>query len=76
MPHFYFPSWEGDHFAPDEVGLDLPSLAEARLLAAQTLGEMARDILCRPSGGLVLRMDVTEGGPAPLAKLRLTYEVR
>ena len=75
MPRYYFPSWDGDRFVPDEQGLEYQGVEQARAAAIESLGEMARDSLPRASGERVLSVRVTDGGVKPLLELRLTLEV-
>jgi len=75
MPRYYFPSWDGDHFVPDEEGLEYQGVEQARAAAIESLGEMARDSLPRASGEHVLKVRVKDGGVKPLLELRLTFEV-
>jgi hypothetical protein len=72
MIRFYFPSWDGEVFLPDDEGLEFENLEQARAQASRALAEMARDILAGPSDKCVLRMAVTDGGSAAALELRLT----
>ena len=74
MPRYYFPSWDGDSFVPDEEGLAFEGIDQARAQATQALAEMARDILPISGGKRILTMHVTDGD-APLLELRLTFEI-
>ena len=47
MPHYFFDTFDGEGFLPDENGLEFESLAAARLEAKKVLPEMARDTLLR-----------------------------
>jgi hypothetical protein len=75
MPRYYFPSWDGDSFVPDEVGVDVGGFEEARALATLALAEMARDTLPGSSSERVLRMLVMDGEDKPVLELRLTFEI-
>jgi hypothetical protein len=44
MPRFYFDVTTDAQFVPDELGLDLPSLAGARKEARVTAAEMAKRV--------------------------------
>jgi hypothetical protein len=43
MPRFYFDLSRDGHFLPDELGLDLPTLAAARKEARVAAAEMAKE---------------------------------
>ncbi len=43
MPRFYFHTRDGDHYVPDEDGLELADLLAARRQAIDALQDMARD---------------------------------
>jgi hypothetical protein len=75
MPRYYFPSWDGDRFVPDEDGLEYEGVEQARAAAIESLGEMARDRLPKSSGERVLKVRVMDKGDKPLLELRLTFEV-
>jgi hypothetical protein len=75
MPRYYFPSWDGDSFVPDEVGVDVGGIEEARALATLALAEMARDSLPGSSRERVLKMLVMDGEDKPVLELRLTFEI-
>jgi hypothetical protein len=56
----YFFNLAGSVYDPDVVGIELPSLGDARVLAAKHAGELIRD---RPGlvwGGEELRVEVTD----------------
>jgi hypothetical protein len=41
MPRFFFDTYDGDRYVPDEKGLDLPDVEAAELEAQRTLPDMA-----------------------------------
>lgn len=45
MPRFFFDTFDGDHFRPDETGLDLHDIAAAKLEAQKALPDMVSDAL-------------------------------
>ncbi len=45
MPRFFFDTYDGDFFAPDNEGLDLEGIEAAKLQAQKALPDMARDKL-------------------------------
>ena len=75
MPRYHFPSWDGDSSVPDEDGLDLPGLEQARALAVRGLTELARDALSGSAGERVLTMRVLDGDDRPVLEYRLLFEV-
>ncbi len=60
MPRYFFPTWDGDRFHPDDEGLAFPALDEARAGALQSLGESARDILPGLRKNRLLRLEVQD----------------
>jgi hypothetical protein len=48
MPRFHFDIRNGPHFIPDEEGLELSDLDAAKLEAANSLADLARDT--KPDG--------------------------
>lgn len=75
MTHFYFHSWRDEQRLADEVGLELPDLAQACDLAARDLGEMARELLHVSSQVATLGVDIADTQGAVLARLRLGFTV-
>jgi hypothetical protein len=57
----YFFNLAGATSEPDEVGLDLPTMAEARRTAAVYGGEVLRDRPALACEGEALRIEVTDG---------------
>jgi hypothetical protein len=47
MPRYYFDLREGDDLAPDEEGLELPSIERVQEEAARSLADLARDAVRR-----------------------------
>jgi hypothetical protein len=45
MPRYYFDTYDGDQFLPDEIGIEFDSLDAARSEAQRFLPEMAREAL-------------------------------
>lgn len=75
MPRYYFPSWDGDSFVPEEEGLDLKSVELARAMAVRSLVEMARDRLDGSSGRRVFKICVSVEDPeSAVTELRLIFE--
>ncbi len=74
MPRYYFPSWDGDTFFPDQEGVEYDGFEQARTAAIRSLGEMALYSLPRSPSERVLKVQVTDGGDDPLAEFRLVFE--
>jgi hypothetical protein len=72
MPRYFFDSRDGEAFIEDDVGTELPDLAAAKIIAAQSLAELARDVL-PGSEKRVLIVEVREGR-RPVLEARLTFE--
>lgn len=45
MPRYFFDTYNGDNFIPDEAGIELEDIEAAKLAAQAALPEMARDKL-------------------------------
>ena len=45
MPRFFFDTYDGDFFAPDQEGQDLEGIEAAKLIAQEALPDMASDRL-------------------------------
>ena len=45
MPRFFFDTYDGDFFAPDNEGQDLEGIEAAKLMAQEALPNMAEDKL-------------------------------
>ena len=45
MPRFFFDTYDGDFFAPDNKGQDLADIEAAKLIAQEALPDMASDKL-------------------------------
>ena len=75
MPRYTFASWDGDRFLPDEEGLEVEGLEQARALATLSLAEMARDIVPGLDGERVLRVQMRDEGGKLALELQLTFVV-
>jgi hypothetical protein len=75
MPRFYFPSWNGDRFLGDEEGVEVGGADEARVLAVESLLEMAADVLQPVAEERVLRVCLTGPGQERLGEFRLIFQV-
>jgi hypothetical protein len=45
MPRYFFDTYDGDRFLPDDVGLEFAGLEVAKQEAQKALPEMAREVL-------------------------------
>jgi protocatechuate 3,4-dioxygenase beta subunit len=75
MPRYYFPSWDGENFLPDEDGLEFEGIEQARTEAVRGLAEMARDSLCGSADERILKIRVVDQEGKPVHEVRLTFEV-
>jgi hypothetical protein len=74
MPRYYFDVRDGDHFAIDPDGLDLPGIKEARTDASMALAEMVRDAM--PDGPCrAMAIEVRGEDKEPLVKVQILFEV-
>jgi hypothetical protein len=75
MPRFYFDVRDGELFIPDDEGLELPGLEQAREHAAVALGDMAKDVL--PNGSKhEMAIEVRDEAKEPLLQTILKFEVK
>lgn len=73
MPRYFFDTRDGDAFIENEIGLELPDVEAAKAVAAQSLAELARDVIPR-SERRVLIVEVRDE-ERPVLEARLTFEV-
>jgi hypothetical protein len=45
MPRYFFDTYDGDRFLPDDIGVEFENLEAARAEAQRSLPEMAREVL-------------------------------
>jgi hypothetical protein len=45
MSHYFFDTHDGDRFVPDQDGLDLDGIEQAKATAMGALPDLARDVL-------------------------------
>lgn len=45
MPHYFFDTRDGDRFISDDYGTVLPDLQAAKKVAAESLAELAREVV-------------------------------
>ena len=71
MPRYFFDSRDGDTFIPDELGLEFPTIEEARDEAPGTLAEMAKFVL---PGSTRRELSIEVRDDAPVLKTSLVFE--
>ncbi len=75
MPRYFFDTYDGDHFLPDDQGIELENLAAAKAEASRGLADMAGDEL--PDGdqrSFVVRVRDEAGEVVLQAALSLVVE--
>jgi len=75
MPRYFFDVNDDDSFFRDEYGAELPDLEAAELEARRSLGEMARDVLRRPSAPNSLSIGIRDDAGHQLMEVSVTYAV-
>jgi hypothetical protein len=75
MPRFYFDTYDGDRFVPDEEGCDLAGIEEAKAEAVKALPDMARDGLPHGEDYREFAVDVLDEGGDTVLRARLTLVV-
>lgn len=75
MPRYYFDIRDGDELAPDEEGVDLPTIGAVQLEAARSLAEMAKDAVpsVDKNGGHRMAVEVRDDS-GPIMKVLFTFE--
>ncbi|MBR0826732.1 hypothetical protein JQ596_14375 [Bradyrhizobium manausense] len=77
MKRYYFDMRDADVIAPDEEGLELPSIKAAQVEAAQALADMARDAargLGEDSPDRQLSIEVRDDD-GPVLRARLVIDI-
>lgn len=72
MPRYFFDTRDDGQFIADEVGAELPDLEAAKRIAAQSLTELARDVV-HTSTRRVLTVEVRDERQ-PVLEARLVFE--
>src|SRR4051794_1574882 len=73
MQRYFFDIRDGETLAPDEEGMVLPDLAAVREEAAQSLADLARDML-RLQSGRHLAIEVRDAG-GPVVEARFQWSI-
>ena len=75
MPRFYFDIRDGESLVADEVGVEFPTVNEARDDASRTLGQMMKEAM--PDGQHHdMAVEVRGDDKRPLLKVQITFEVQ
>lgn len=74
MSHYFFSVRVDGTLIPDEDGLELASLDEARALALRNLAETASDTLAEGVGPCLMEIRVTDADDGQLFQFRLTFQ--
>jgi hypothetical protein len=70
MPRYYFDTRDNETFIADEIGVDIASLDEVKIMASAAMAEFAKDVL-PGSAFRTLAIEVRDDfGPVLLASLR------
>jgi hypothetical protein len=74
MPRYYFDNRDGEKLVPNDTGVVLPSIEQARDQAAQALAELAKDVL---AGSIhrELATEIRNEAGEPLLRATLVFEV-
>jgi hypothetical protein len=75
MPLYFFDTRDDGEIVVDDVGLDLPGIARAKVVAAKSLAELALEALPR-STRRCLGVDVSDAQHRPVLTTELTFEAR
>lgn len=75
MPLFFFDSRNGQLNVRDDLGLNLPDLAEAKRAAFKTLGDMARDLVMIEGTPFEVSVNVRDQSDRVLATASATFEM-
>ena len=76
MPLFYFDVQDGDKIFPDEVGVDIANLEEARREAVRALTEMAVDTLPGDGPRRLMTIGVLDARRQPELQISISFEVK
>lgn len=74
MPRYYFDFQDGDEYAEDDVGTELPNPEAAREEAGESLLAIARDRLPNGASSAVLSVIVKDEFRSALLTIRIVYE--
>jgi hypothetical protein len=76
MPRYYFDIREGENIAPDEEGLELPSIERVQEEAARSLADVARDAVRKNHDGAGSQMAIeVRDDDGPVLQVKFTFEI-
>ena len=76
MPRYYFDLYDDSGLYPDDEGLELPSLDDARQEAAHSLADMLRDAVRSGTGRAHRRMSVeVRNDVGPVIRVKSDFEI-
>lgn len=73
MPHYYFDTREDGKFICDDVGVELPDMQAATIVAARSLAELAMEVL-PGSTARCLGVDVRDDQQRDILTTELSYK--
>jgi hypothetical protein len=76
MRRYYFDLRDGDDVAPDDEGLELPSIERVQEEAARSLADMARDAVRTSQDGAdhCMAIEVRDDN-GPVLQVKFTFEI-
>jgi hypothetical protein len=76
VPRYYFDIREGEDFAPDDEGLELPSIERVQEEAARSLADMAKEAVGKDhdEAGLQMAIEVRDDS-GPVLQVGFTFEI-
>ena len=75
VAHYYFDTRDNDQIIYDDIGIELADICAVRTLAAESLGELAAEVLpC--SNERCLSVDVRDAHSEPVLTVELTFRAR
>jgi hypothetical protein len=75
MPRYYFDIREGENIAPDEEGLELPSIERVQEEAARSLADVARDAVRKNHDGAGRQMAIEVRDDDGPVLVKFTFEI-
>lgn len=76
MPRYYFDMRVGELLAPDEEGMEVPTIERAQEEAAHSLADMARDAVRTGPRGADHRMAIeVRDDNGPVMQVKFTFEI-
>jgi hypothetical protein len=76
MRRYYFDLRVGDDLAPDDEGLELPSIERVQEEAARSLADMARDAVRTDCNGTGHRMAIeVRDDDGPVLQVKFTFQI-